>query len=665
MRLPEMTSSARVARAFQRFARGAGVGLALGALAACGGGGGSSTPAKTTPTPEMTITPPAPTAEDIASATDVTGRDTIEGRLDSANPRAFYKIRIDEPTVLALRSEDDIDVTVYDGSGNVVPPSTAEQAAVAPRAASAGGGGGHAEVAIAPAAAIFWFLGGTGTGAGAVAGTGATTWLIRIGIGAAAAGVGAALPYALRLGTARLALRQTADLPEVRLGVEEEQEINIEESFDGEKVLTATWTVTPTITTPFGTLRLFKVENKVAVRVSHVRSEQCPTGTERSWTGKGALTARWTQSVPLLGDGIPLSREFEMPVTVGSMAPRRKAAGPREIAVTVPGGGSETVVLTDFIEDPQGGALTFERSPTSAPGRWSSVLAGPRLTFTAGTTGGASTSTVTVTATDPARECWNFPMQVRVGEAQVRVKPEYADGITESLVYGQTYTSRDLNEFFDNPLNKLIGFGVARASDYPNLSKDHPQVGPGGPQTLSIAEPEPTFGLESAGLSSGNSNLGWNAGVRNRLGRGPPSLKVDSFLSGYPDGDLLPGDRASVVVTAGYLDDNGTVPNAVGLRFTFTIRAPRLAPGRTLPSSGCGRTDHACVRLPDGRWCVSRAGHGGRRGCFPDLVIPSSSTRTGSLSRQRETLPCGGRPMARTRICAAPFLEILFPAPTP
>ena len=38
MLLPEMTSSARVARAFQRFARGAVVGLALGGLAACGGG---------------------------------------------------------------------------------------------------------------------------------------------------------------------------------------------------------------------------------------------------------------------------------------------------------------------------------------------------------------------------------------------------------------------------------------------------------------------------------------------------------------------------------------------------------------------------------------------------------------------------------------------------
>ena len=55
MMLPETTSSAHVARAFKRFARGALVGLALGALAGCGGG--TSTSTKTARTPEMTITP--------------------------------------------------------------------------------------------------------------------------------------------------------------------------------------------------------------------------------------------------------------------------------------------------------------------------------------------------------------------------------------------------------------------------------------------------------------------------------------------------------------------------------------------------------------------------------------------------------------------------------
>ena len=67
MMLPETTSSARVARAFRRCARGALVGLALGALTGCEYLNDRTTkPAQTpemetTPPPEMTITPaPAP-----------------------------------------------------------------------------------------------------------------------------------------------------------------------------------------------------------------------------------------------------------------------------------------------------------------------------------------------------------------------------------------------------------------------------------------------------------------------------------------------------------------------------------------------------------------------------------------------------------------------------
>ena len=70
--------------ACKRVAQCAAAGLALAGLAACVGGGGS-TPAETaqaTPTPEIPITPPAPTSEDFASAIDITGRDTFEGRLD-------------------------------------------------------------------------------------------------------------------------------------------------------------------------------------------------------------------------------------------------------------------------------------------------------------------------------------------------------------------------------------------------------------------------------------------------------------------------------------------------------------------------------------------------------------------------------------------------------
>ena len=412
MMLPEMTDSAG-ARAFKRFAQLAAAGLALAGLTACGGGGGSSTPKTSTPTtPEIPITPSAPTSEDFASAIDITGQDTFEGRLDSANRRAFYKIRIDEPTVLVLRSEDDIDITVYDSRGNVVNPYTAEQAAVALSAASAGGG--HAVVpAVEDALPLIYLLGlGGGLKVGAVAAA-ASPYIITITATAAAAAAGVvALDYAVRKGVARLALRQTADLPEVRLGVEGEQEINLEESFDGEAVVTSTWTVTPTITIrPFGTLKLFKVENKAAVRVSHERSDQCPTGTEVSKTVKAELDASWTQSIPLVGNRT-LGRKFEISITFGSKAPRRKEGRPNEIAVTVLEGGSETVVLTDEIEDPQGGTLTFAVGPVPDGSGLGVTQNGATLTIAA--QDGAMGGTITVTATDPARECWNFPVRVSV-----------------------------------------------------------------------------------------------------------------------------------------------------------------------------------------------------------------------------------------------------------
>ena len=420
MMLPEMTSSARVARAFPRFARGAVAGLALGVLAGCGGGGGgSSTPAKKTPAPEMTITPPAPTAEDIASATDITGQDSFEVRLDSANPRAFYKIRVDEPTVLALRGEDGLEVTVYDSAGNVVNPSTAGQAAVVPSAASAGGGG-YAEVseALTAGGLLYYILGAAG-GAAAAGGT----FVITVVLPAAAlTAVTAAVVYTVYVGTTALALKlrspRALDRGNVEVGLnEEETSVEFEDSFEGESLASATFSITPEIRTRLGTWnpKVVAFEGKQVVRLSRLRSENCPAGTETTAEVKLVFTAEWTQSIPIVGEIVSglINRKFEATWTLNAAsAPRRKAGSPNAIAVTVPEGGAETLVLTDFIEDPQGGALTFERSPTSVPGRWSSALAGPRLTFTAGTTGGAST--VTITATDPAKECWNFPSTVTV-----------------------------------------------------------------------------------------------------------------------------------------------------------------------------------------------------------------------------------------------------------
>ena len=261
-----------------RLARCALVSFALAGLVACGGGGGDKetpTPApepapgppetpdeqpETPPaTPQMTITPGGDT---LANAVDATGQDTLEGSLDSDNPRAFYKIRIDEPSVLALRSEDDIDITVYDSAGNVVNPSTAGQAAVVPGAASAGGGGGRPEVSAAAALPVFVLVGGG-------------TWIIRIERLLRAAATSTEFKVIIGLAAGGLVLKRIADL-ELSIDVNQEKEFDYDESFDGEAVTTATWKVTSETKTKFGTLKLVTVAGKRAVRASHVPSGQCP-----------------------------------------------------------------------------------------------------------------------------------------------------------------------------------------------------------------------------------------------------------------------------------------------------------------------------------------------------------------------------------------------------
>ena len=438
-------------------------------LVACGGGG-SSTPAKTTPAPEtpapetpapeMTITPTAPTAEDIASAIDVTGQDTIEGSLDSDNPGAFYKIRIDEPSVLALRSEDDIDITVYDSAGHVVNPSTAAQAAVVPGAASAGGGGGHPEVSAAAAThPVFVLVRGT--------------WIIRIERLRQAADGSTRFKVIFGLEVAELAPRGPLTLS---IGVEKERELDLDENFDGEAATTATWTITPTITTTFGTLKLAVPTPGRTVRASHVPvrashsgsdSEQCPTGTERRWTGEATLTASWTRSIPVLGERT-LSQDFPIAVTVDSQAPRRKEGRPYEIAVTIQKGKSKTVNLADEIEDPQGGNLQFAaRYSWSFPtGSGLSVTReGAALTMAAQDDGARGPPPrifpITVTAIDPDEECWNFPVRVTVVSPQ-NEPPRWRSG-SGLVVDGRRAETRfyevpqpgsvviDITKYFEDP----------------------------------------------------------------------------------------------------------------------------------------------------------------------------------------------------------------------
>ena len=508
--LREMTSSAF------RFAQYAVLGFALAGLAACGGGGGgSSTPAEKTPTtpdpaptptpdpaptptpdptptptptpaptptpdpaptptpdptptptptpaptptpttpPEIPITPSAPTPEELASAVDVTGQDTVEGRLDSAERKTFYKVRIDEPTVLVLRSEDDIDITVYDSEGNVVNPSTAGEVAAALGAASAGGG--HPEVSNVEVAVPYYLL-----GAAARAAAVRTVYFIAIGSGVGAAAlVGAEVVYySVRIAAAKAAIGKIKDIraPDVRLGVDEEQEIELSINADGDVVRTTTWTVTPTIRTRFGELKLKVLQGKIEgtavfVHASHdgdSAQSQCPVaGTDESWEGEAKLEASQRVFISILGLEIPITREFSFPVAVrpDGNGPRLRPGG-SPLSLTVAEGGSATMTLTDHIEDPDGGSLTFTFD--SVPTGLSVTQDGPRLTVRARE--GAADGSITVAATGQNNVCRTFLAEVSVEEeAQApRVKDEI-EIPTGFLGRGETrYTSRPLGEYFE------------------------------------------------------------------------------------------------------------------------------------------------------------------------------------------------------------------------
>ena len=471
MMLPEMTSSARVARAFQRFARGAGVGLALGALAACGGGGGgSSTPAKTTPTPEtpapeMTITP----VDDIlANAVDVTGMETVEGELDTADDVDYYKIRVDEPTEVTLWVDTpDVEIQVLDSEGNVL--------ATTPQNS---GGGSASGLATASAATPQAFFGFCLLPVGHVA-------CIRVVLGFGTAIVRIAAGQAIKRGT-KYALRQA-----VRAGAfirslgrvgRKNLEVGKPEFIDCNKFFTTTEEAIPlSCSARVVSLNLGPFMIGIQGEGSITRLDPLSTSICRD------RAAPKTATLALVaGARIPPGAEVPEEIREGvatvfgttlfertliDNGPRLRSTVTPPISLAVAGGGSATTTLTDFIEDPEGGPLTF--AVGSAPAGLRATPAGSRLTVAAGED--AEDGTITVAATDRNNVCRTFPVQVRV-ERQVRVKPEYSDGVTGSAVAGSLYVSRDVSEYFDNPLDENLSFAVAHSGGIVVVSRHQSSI---------------------------------------------------------------------------------------------------------------------------------------------------------------------------------------------
>ena len=461
-----MTSSA-LAHSFKRFAQGAVLGLALAGLAACGGGGGgSSTPAETTPTPTTpdpapTPMPPpeipiTPSGDTVAEAIDITGMEAVEGELDSADDMDYYEIRVDEPTEVTLWVDTaDVEFEVLDSEGNVLVSSSQNP-----------GGGSSSELAAASAATpqAIPLLGCALPGVNVVC--------VRLLLTVGYVLVRIAARQAIKRGT-KYALRQVVRtgafirvlgrVASKNLEVGKPEEINCLDFFSPTEEAIPLSCSARVVSLNLGPFRIGIQGEGSIVRLdpfstSICRSRAAPKTAKLALVG-GARIPPGGRVPKEIRDGVAtVSAVSFFERTLFDNGPRLVPGGP-PLSLTVAEGGSATMTLTDHIEDPDGGSLTF--TVGSAPAGLSVTRDGPRLTVRARED--AMDGSITVAATGQNNVCRTFPLRVSV-EGTLKVKPEYSDGVTGSILAGgDGFDSGDLSEYFDNPLDENLSYTVAHS----------------------------------------------------------------------------------------------------------------------------------------------------------------------------------------------------------
>ena len=212
------------------------------------------------------------------------------------------------------------------------------------------------------------------------------------------------------------AVVKIAEFAEMEVAWGRSASYDLKRNFDGLDSVAVTFSVPPTVGIPWGTL-FPTVDADHVLTVKHgppAAGTQCGgSPADRSLNAGISLSANWTQA------GQPMTANFgEIPANVVRTNAPRRIEGSSALSVTVSEGGSETVTLTDYIEDPDGGRLTF--SAGQAPSGLVASTNGARLTVEA--RDGAEDGAITVTATDTSGECWTFQLRVGV-EEHVPVPP--------------------------------------------------------------------------------------------------------------------------------------------------------------------------------------------------------------------------------------------------
>ena len=319
----------------------------------------------------------------------------ITGQLDSADDADYFRVTVDEPTILDFSASGDVDITVFDEQGNVIAQSSARTSQ----------GQGDVEHAL-PLAIL----------AGVVVRAG-ISYTVRIAVSSAArARIAGAVGYQLTKAAARLALRKVRDFvrgSQIKYGTAS-QSVDLSQSFEGSpNAIVGNVSFAPfSADTPWGSLTLLSFDKTQTMRVGHRPNAECGSGGDYSLDVSIRLALSWSQRVAGKTSSIPLIDFGEVSLSIVSGAPRRILDTAESISVSVATGTSETVRLTDYIEDPEGGRVSFTVS--GVPNGWGATIRGENLVVTARE--GAMDDSMIVTARDSDRECWNFPLRIIVGE---------------------------------------------------------------------------------------------------------------------------------------------------------------------------------------------------------------------------------------------------------
>ena len=357
---------------------------------------------------------PRDTPPNLAEAIDITGRRSVEGRLDSPGDSLVYRLQIDEPGIVSfeISGEADAEITLYDSNGNVLArgvPGTLPDGQAIPRTAPV------PEVRAVPLVAVF----------AVVAVRTAIPIFARVALRKATGAAVRTGAFALRHAKTAFAVTRVLtkklefDVKYSSL-LDSAQSFEVHDHFDGETSVEHEWNITPSVRIPrWGLAVKLKVDSTGTVRMSRGSgSVMCGSGTKYDQTIETTLTLTWRQTTIV---ELPSKVQFNF---LRDTAPRRK--GSEAISVTVPEGGSGTVLLTDYIEDPKGRSLTFTPGDP-VPDGLSVTRNGARWTIAAkeGVTGGTIIVTA-ATGTGRARECWNFPLRVNVGS---QIMPKLPPGL--------------------------------------------------------------------------------------------------------------------------------------------------------------------------------------------------------------------------------------------